>query len=552
MPIVDFMGEAVEFSDDMTDEEISEALNQEYVKSLGANVNPNAANEAVEDLAKNTGSLEAGLIGAGRTVDKWVQGAKNIYAGVTGDEKMKERLSVREKMKDDLYKELSEEHGVATTVGEIAPFFVGGGSSIPAQMLTGAVQAGLTYDENQGQNALTGGAIAGVLPGAMKGYRALRTGASRLGPMPTTQEMLSRVASKTDDNMHLGRRTANQIADANQFPLSPAERTGNRLLERIETALESNPYTAGAWASHKQGQVKAINKMVTKAMGIKPTGEISETVLDDAASKLNKEFDILTRGKRMLPDDQFIDEWIMIDDEVVEGLFDSDVAQRALRTLAQKIDDGKPITTADYQKMSSQITKKMQSAALDGNDKQILGMVKDSLDGLLERQLDGESLQKFRVARNKWKAYKYAAEMWDGRDAISGAKLGNKLKRKDEYGFLRGKNDSPLYDAGRLGRMYRPYTGNSGTADRMLANAALFGGGAGAGYMTGGEDGAILGGAAAVAAPHLAAKAYLGGGSAGVANLVNRTASGSKNLLLDPMYQALLGRAAVGGYVTQE
>lgn len=546
--IVEFMGESIEFPDDMSDEDIKKALDQEYLRSLDIDVDPDAASKAVERLAADMSSFDAGLVGAGRTVDKWIQGAKNIYAGVTGDEKAKARLAAREKMKDELYAELADESPVATTVGEIAPFLIGGGSSIPAQMAMGGVQAGLTYDENQGENAAIGAAISGAIPGAGKLYRGLKKGVSRLGPMASTDDMLNRVAQSVDETT-MTRRGMNEIADQADFPLSPGERTNNRMLQSIEAGLESLPFTSPVMAAHKQAQKQAVNRMVGEAMGEKGVKEVTEEVLDRAHNRLSREFKRLTIGQKMMPDDEFIEAWVRADDELVEGLFDSKTASTALKRIAQRIDDNKPILDRDYQLMSSQITKKLKSPSLDGDEKQVLGYIKDALDDLVERNLGNDKLARFRKVRGQYKAYKYAAENTDTGN-VSGRKIANKLQRRDEAGFTRGRNRTPLYDAARLDRAFKPVINDSGTAPRMLAAGTIAGGASLASGSEGEEalrDALLVGGGSA-----LAAKAYLKGGSPLLANLVNQGTRTSKNLLLDPRFQSLLGRSAVGGYVTNE
>jgi len=531
----------VDVPDGAPDDFVLRFAYEEYQKATAPDEAPNF------DYSVDTGSMEAGLIGAGRTVDKWVQGAGELYDKATGDQKSQERRAAREKMKDDLYAALADDHPVATTLGEIAPFLVGGTAYIPGQVALGAVQSGLMYDENQGENAAVGGVLSAA-PGLLgKGYRALKTGANRMRQMPTTETLLNRVAAVSDET-GTARRSMSQVADARGFPLSPGERTGNKFLQRVDAALESSPLTSGAWGAHKEKQLKAINRLITESMGETPVDEITETVLDKAATRIGNEFNRLTKGRNMMPDDEFVDAWIAADDELVNGLFDSETVRNALSRLAQRVDDGKPITSGDYQLMSSQITRKLQSASLDGDERQALGAIKEALDGLVERQLSGRSLERFRDARSQWKAYKYAAEMFDG-EKVSAVKLGNKLARKDELGMTRGRNKTPLYDAGRLGRAFRPGVGNSGTADRLMM-AGLIGVGS---YAYGNEGGdAALHGLAGAVVPGLAARAYLKGGSPALANLVNKAPGVAKNILLDPRYQFLLGRSAVGAYATNE
>lgn len=501
------------------------------------------------DMEKVTDDTSGFVTGAGRTVDQWVAGAENLIAKATGDERKQKRIALRESLEDRLYEKLQDAKPVSTMAGEIAPYLVGGGSSITSQALTGAVQAGLTYGENQGEQALIGGALSAA-PGLIgKGYKVIKHGAQRLNPMPTTDEMIEGVARRIDAEK-FPPRTSNQIADANNFPLTPGQRSGSRMLQNVEAGLDSHPLTSGVTDSIRHDQMSAINRMVAESMGEKGVTEMTEEVLNNAHDRISRKFNLLTIGREMQVDDALRGTLQKLDDEVAEGIFDRDIAKGAIKKLLNKADNGSPITDKDYQKISSQITRRLKNKNMDGDEKEVIGAIKDALDDFVERNLDGGKLDEFKEARSQWKAYKYATEFTkDGN--VSGPMLANKLQRMDERGFTRGQNRTPLYDAARLGRSYRPVIGNSGTANRMNAAALLTGGGlyANSDSHSEGMDNALLGALLMAGG----SRAYLRGGSnASLANLIGRSANATKKAPLDPRLQALLGRGLAGTYVANE
>ena len=78
-------------------------------------------------------SFQAGLIGAGRVVDKTISGVQDLAYRATGDDAAVERLRAEQAGNDRAYARLAETNPVATAVGEIAGY-------VPSAMVPGGIR----------------------------------------------------------------------------------------------------------------------------------------------------------------------------------------------------------------------------------------------------------------------------------------------------------------------------------------------------------------------------------------------------------------------------
>ena len=445
--------------------------------------------EANNIPSPDPGAIRSALIGAGRTYNKIGAGAQNIYYGLTGNDDAQKALASDQAAQQKAYAQLQGKHPVATFIGELAPSLAVpayGGAAGTA--ITGGLLSGLAYGDNQVQQGLTGAALSALPYGAGKALKRLS------GPA-------AKEASK---------------ADILGYRLTPGERSGSDSLRKLEASLESFPLTAGAFAKIRGTNQKTINRTAARAIG-ENANNVSDDVLGRAAERISNQFDDLTKGRTIAVDDTFRNAIGAIDNDIAEGLFDSDIGVKALNRFRDKLADGQ-LTDEEYQKISSQISKKMRSKSIEWEDKDILAGIKHAMDDLVERSLGGKDLKAFRNARQQWKNLVLLEKPGVVNTAtgdVSGRSLANALRRMDKTGYMRGENQSTLYNIARASQKYKPIVGDSGTATRSSVPFLLTSSLAGAGGVGLAGFPPALGLMLGAAAP-LAARAYLHGGTGAI------------------------------------
>ena len=302
-------------------------------------------------------------------------------------------------------------------------------------------------------------------------------------------------------------------AEASVVPgmqLTPGQRYGSETLQRIEAGLESFPLTSGAVSKLKQNNQSAINAAAAESIG--ESGDaLTSDVLALAHKNLGDKFNQLTQGRKIPVDDQLEATLENIGRDSAEGLFDRDVGVKALSKFTDKLEGGH-FTDKDYQRISSQISKKMRSPSLEWEDKEVLMGIKGAMDDAVERSLGPEDLAQFREVREQWRNLVMLEKGQNVRPEtgnVSGRSLANTLKREDPAGYLRGGNTSPLYEAARASQQFAPIVGDSGTASRIAPQLLMQGvGGAGVSGLAGGDP--LTGLAAGLSLPVLT-RMYLRG-----------------------------------------
>ena len=494
--------------------------------ALSANLNPPPNPQDVTAMGQAGAAMEvqspfqAALIGAGKKSNDIVQGAQDLidtpqsFLG-NKDAQMRMRDRAGEMAQQEaLYKPLSDKFPVATAVGESAPYFaapmkVPGLSSVASNTLIPGLLGFTEYGTPQerverGAIAAGSGLLASAVP-KMLGGRAY--------------------PDKIDPYL----KEVNEAGERLGFvPLPSVRRGGDRALQIKEAGMESSARQAPHIADIKDGNVRNLTKVAAKEIGLDGVDRLSPDRLQQAREKIGSVFEEAGKGKQIELDDAFYKDLDAIEASYAEG------AGRRSKKVGNVIKDLKEMgkkffmTPAEYKRQTSAlVSDAMAIAQKDPAKANALLDARKALDDAFDRGVPGD-LKALKKARDQWRTMLMVESSVNEAGEVSFNKLSSVVRRKDDWGYLRGNKKNDLYDALRFFKAFPDNFGNSGTAQRGLQpslmsdikNGVVTGGGAGAlfdaasGGGAGGMGtmvGATLGGLAGAARPvtdNLAAGLY--------------------------------------------
>jgi hypothetical protein len=270
--------------------------------------------------------------------------------------------------------------------------------------------------------------------------------------------------------------SAGQRAAAEAFPqgrLTPGQATGNKLLQRLEAKLESQPMTAGPFDRIKDANIREINRAVSRAIG-ENTDNLSPAVLDRAATRIGGVFDdVADDATRTIDPREFLQRFSQIQDDV-RGLVRGFSSHELVEDLTRLATRGQA-TGQQLQSLTSKLGRAAYKNMSSPNGDRDLGMalyrVKDYVDDLLQQGMSAERQQAFQQAREQYRNLMLltsrVGSINPSTGNVNGSLLANLLQQKDKSGFMFGRNTSDMYNAARFAQAFRPIVGDSGTATRM-------------------------------------------------------------------------------------
>ena len=408
-------------------------------------------------------SLQAGLIGAGRVVDKTISGVQDLAYRATGDDEALARLRAEQAGNDRAYAQLQESNPVATAVGEI-------GAYIPSAMVPGglktqmAVAGGMgatQYQENPWQRITSGvedALLAGVGEKFFDGVNMLRNVWKGGGPQ------VPRLQSRADE---LG------------YKLTPGERLQSETLQKVEAGLESMPIVGAPVRRAKIERQGVVERAAAEAVG-EPT--LRNDGIQVAVERIGGEFDRLLSSRTFEVDDAFLDSLGAMEEVAQRDVLGGGNTSTIIDSILERLSSGS-IGGDELQTMRTSLQTAAAKAARDDTSTQAyvnsLNAALKAIDDLVERTLSEADAEAWRTARGQWRALVQLERSNAINEAgeVSGRKLGGYLSRTDNSGYSRGNNQSDLYDSARLSRSYAPMA-DSGTATRTsipraVANAVV-------------------------------------------------------------------------------
>lgn len=428
-----------------------------------------------EDVSRG---IDAAAMGWGEQADSLINGVKNAWATVTGNDEEKDRIAEEARQSREFGEETYRgSNPNATMAGEIAttaPMAVMPGG-LPTQIALGATEYGLDYDPDQSglMNAGVGAATTGVFGMAFDFLgRAFKNGLG--GVADTVSPRTPRVAGQgADETARLAK-----IAKDEGVNMTPGQRTRNRRQMQDEARMASQPYGQKI-NDIKDAQTEKINQMVMDRFGIKNADNITPDVrrqMDKAITDAYKEAE---KGlTRTVGDEQFLEGAANV--ATTRGLKKSqkEYLDEVAMDVAQGV-DGKELVRIRKELQRS----KNNAQANNGDYADALEMMVGQIDDLIERTAPTEVGARFADARDmarvRMALEKGAAIGHDGN--INSRSLNTALGNvyKGEFKRGRGAGDEAtqrVFDAARLGTFLSDGIPNSGTATREsrgLLDAAI-------------------------------------------------------------------------------
>lgn len=270
--------------------------------------------------------------------------------------------------------------------------------------------------------------------------------------------------------------TPGQQSAARNFPqgrLTPGQATGNKLLQRLEAKLESQPMTAGPFDRIKDSNAKEVNRAVAKAIG-ENADNLSAEVLDRAVTRMGAVFDDVRDGaQRTIDPKEFTARMRAVGDEfeaIGPQVWQHPLVDRLIRHAKQGSATGKDLGGL-ASKLTRESHRQMTSPQGDRELGRALGQVKEYVDDLVEQGLSKDRLSRYQAAREQYRNLSLLTSRVGAINPstgnVNGSLLANALQQKDRAGFLFGRNKSDMYNAARFAQAHRPFVGDSGTATRM-------------------------------------------------------------------------------------
>lgn len=430
---------------------------QATVKRLIASAPP-------KDTGPTEGMGQAALIAAGRGTDKIVQGVRQGYNWLTGDQKTLDKMAGDEAEKDRAYKPLQDKHPFTTAVGEMAPGiaagFLTGGTTMLGGAASTAIPSLLAY--GSAEERLKRGATDAV--GGAVGAKAGQLLARALKPAGVG------AAGVSDDALAAAERIG--------YKPTAAQITQNPGMMAVENYLLRTPGSSGAMQRVAQANQTAVNKTAAGAMG-QNADDLGEAVFSSAKQRIGGEFDRL--GQITKPDLQggFLNTLAKVDaDNLARGSFASkdidSLVDKALDLAAKNNLDGKA-----YKEVRSELASRAQSAFKGGDATtgQAYKSVYMALDDAAKGSLSKADQEAWDVARKEWAAFKTLSKsnVAEGGNA-SPARVAAAVRQQGPQ-LRTGGASGPLSDIARIGEAFKGVANpNSGQlAQQMLFSNPLTG-----------------------------------------------------------------------------
>lgn len=289
--------------------------------------------------------------------------------------------------------------------------------------------------------------------------------------------------------------------------LTPAQRTGSRPLQAMESVFGTTPLTSGPQRAMMEGQRTAFNRAVLKRAGI-DADMATPDVLEAAARKLGKQFEDLSAKTMVNLDDTFMKDLNKVSSQYASKLPTNvrPIVESYVADLAQ-FADGMPGVV--YQQARSDLSR--QAKAVANSDPMLshtLKGIQKALDKAARSSMGDDIGRAWDEVRRQYGNLKVIEKAMTGTQAEQAAgnipitAFANAVKGQNPQAYARGAGD--LNELSRVGSAFlRDAVPNSGTPERLMM-ASLLSGGAG---IVGGAVNPIAG-AATFVGPRLAQMGY--------------------------------------------
>lgn len=427
--------------------EHQQALLSAYRKALSSGDVEMAAEfkGAIDEMVEGMSGLEQFGAGAAVGLDNLVRGTSQRIGEVL-PEAVSESLGLKPKKGEVEIRRRSQDalmNTIPSMVGSVVPEMVATGPGVGMKAALGAGSLmGLLQPTNDNENPLAKSAI-----GALGG--AFGEGATKLLSAP--------FKSVLSPEQRLLARKAEQLG----IKLDPAQKSGNRALGYLDSALGDMPFTSGAQKIKNETQYGQVNRAIAKTFGA-DTDKLSSELFQNHQKIIGDEMNEIA-GRNIIDLDEdlitgLVDTVKKIDDESIDPQ-KLKLVKGMTRDLLEARKDG-AIPGNIYRKFNTRITGAIDKYAVSEPDlAHDLKALKDVVDEGASRSMDSVDLNRFSELRGLYSNLKTAERSFDeSKGEVALHKLRTQVNR--------GKGQSDLKDIAKISHEFLRPPPNSGTAPR--------------------------------------------------------------------------------------
>lgn len=408
------------------------------------------------------GAMKAGILAAGRSTDKILDGLTQAYLGARGESSALRALDAGDQEKTAAFRPVVDAHPIAAGVGGAVPMMmvpIGGAAGATGMLarsaFAGALPEALSYGSaaDRAKRAAVGGA-GGLVGGALG-----------LGVSKLLKPSGAGVSGLSDDAIAAAKRLG--------YKLTAGQKAQNPAMQNFENYLARSPGSSGAMLSRSNANQTALNTAASKAMG-QQGGDLSEGAFATAKQAIGDEFARLQSITNPKLETDFFGALAKIDaSNSARGSFKS-------KSIDSLIDKGLDLAAKNnlsgtaYKEIRTQISNDAQAAfkAGDATLGQAMKTIRNALDEAAKKSLGKADQRAWDLTRKQWAAYKALTKsnVAEGGN-VSAARLAGALRQQGD-GLRTGAMKGPLSDIARIGESVKSSQNpNSG----QLVNQMLYG-----------------------------------------------------------------------------
>ncbi len=409
-------------------------------------------------------SIGAGLEGAGKAVSDLGQGIGQWF-GMNSKQDVADTRARDSALMD-------------TTAGKVGNFAGNVGIALPTMFIPGVN----TYTGS----AVLGGALGAAQPVAEGESRGMNTGlGAAFGVLGQgAGNLVGRAIRPVQSTLPPELERLAQEAANRGIPLTAGQRTGSRPLLTAESVMETLPMTSGPQLAQRQAQGEAFNRAVGSTFGA-PENALTPDVMGQARTRIGQTFTDLSNRNAANVDNAVMTRLsTVIDDANRYNTPDvARVVQNYADDILSRVDNNGQIPGTAYRALDSQMGRTMRGSS-NGDLRNYVGQLRDVMREAMDNSISTADQQAWRGARQQYANLMTVAPVAarneignvSGRTLLSAA---NNSNRNARFGA-----PSELAELGRIGRAFvADQIPNSGTAQRMMMQSLLTGGGAGIGAV---------------------------------------------------------------------
>lgn len=455
------------------------------MKLLKNGVDPDGPAEKVDPTEGMSG---AGLVlaGVGKSVADTGRGLGQLVGAVDQSE-VDEARNLDEALTDNPY-------GLAgSVIGAAGQVLAPGGAVLRVGKALNSAKAanagrGLMAPKTVLGNAAQGAAFGATQPVATGETRGGNVALGALGGAAggAAGKLLGGVARPLSNKLTPEEQRLVSILEDEGVPLLASQKTGTKPL--VASAMENLPLTAGPQREVYGQQSRAFTEAVMRRAGLEGS-EATDEVLTQGRKGLGKEFERLSSGRTVPLGDGMLNKLTDLDAAQTElrGVLDTEKIDALVSGMLDKLAKGS-LSGEAAQAMRSEMTKEIRN--LTGSQApgasrlaDALREIRNGIDDAIHDALTPQDRALWAEARRKYGNVK----------AIQKAMLGTKtdvatkanVSPVNLLNTVQTRGPAELKDLAKAGLMLRSPVGDSGTAQRLLWQGLLTGGGLGGSVASG-------------------------------------------------------------------